>query len=86
MTVLYFSAAWCGPCKVFKPILQQTSAELGISVNYVDVDSNGAMAQQYGINSVPTLMIVNPNTNQVVKRQSGAMSKSALTQFLSSAR
>ena len=86
MRVLYFSAAWCGPCKVFKPVLQQTSSELGIPVSYIDVDSNGPMAQQYGINSVPTLLIVNPVTSQVVKRQSGAMSKPALTQFLSSAR
>jgi thioredoxin 1 len=86
MRVLYFSAAWCGPCKVFKPVLQQTSSELGIPVSYIDVDSNGPMAQQYGINTVPTLLIVNPATDQVVKRQSGAMSKPVLTQFLSSAR
>jgi len=86
MRVLYFSAKWCGPCKAFKPVLEQTSAELSVPVQCIDVDTNGNAAQQYGINAVPTLLIVNPNTGQAIKRHSGAMSKSALTQFLSSAK
>jgi thiol-disulfide isomerase/thioredoxin len=86
MSVLYFSATWCGPCKTFKPVLQQTSTELGIPVNYIDVDANGAMAQKYNVNSVPTLLITDA-TGNVVKRQVGAsISKHALTQFLSSAK
>ena len=84
--VLYFSIKTCGPCKLFKPVLQQTSSELGIPVSYIDVDSNGTMAQKYGINAVPTLLIVNPVTDQVVSRQSGAMSKPVLTKFLSLAK
>ena len=86
MSVLYFSATWCGPCRSFKPLLQQTSTELGIPINYIDVDANGAMAQKYNVSSVPTLLITDA-TGNVVKRQIGASAgKYALTQFLSSAR
>jgi len=86
MSVLYFSATWCGPCRSFKPLLQQTSAELGIPISYIDVDANGSMAQKYNVSSVPTLLITD-TTGNVVKRQIGASSgKHALIQFLSSAK
>lgn len=86
MAVLYFTANWCAPCKAFKPVVQQTSAELSVPVNFIDVDSNGPMAQQYGVNNVPTLIVVDPITQKIIKRHSGAMSKPALVQFLSGAR
>ena len=38
MTVFYFSAPWCGPCKMFKPVLQQVASELGIAINDINVD------------------------------------------------
>jgi len=86
MSVLYFSAQWCGPCKTFKPVLQQTAAQLGVAINYVDVDTQGSMAQQYNVNSVPTLIIIDDTTNQIKHRSSGAMSASQLTNLLSMAK
>lgn len=83
--VLYFTATWCGPCRSFKPMLQQTSTELGIPINYIDVDANGDLAQKFNISSVPTLIITD-FAGRTVSRHSGAnMSKQALSQFLSSA-
>jgi thioredoxin 1 len=79
--VLYFTAAWCGPCKMFKPVVEQVSAETGVSINYVDVDQQGALASQYGISSVPTIIV--ENNGSVVYRNSGVMSKPQLTQVLS---
>jgi len=79
--VLYFTAAWCGPCKMFKPVVEQVSAETGIGINYVDVDQQGALASQYGISSVPTIIV--ENNGSVVYRNSGVMSKPQLTQVLS---
>jgi thioredoxin 1 len=86
MSVLYFSANWCSPCKAFKPVLQQTAAQLGVAINYIDIDTQGSMAQQYNINSVPTLIIVDDTTNQIKHRSSGAMSASQLTSVLSMAK
>ena len=78
--VLYFTAAWCGPCKMFKPVVEQVSAETGVSINYIDVDQQADLAAQYGISSVPTILV--ENGGSVVYRNSGVMSKPQLTQVL----
>ena len=79
--ILYFTAVWCGPCKMFKPIVQQVQAELGVSINIVDVDQSPDLTHKYSINSVPTIIVENNGT--VVYRNSGVMSKPQLTQVLS---
>ena len=79
--VLYFTATWCGPCKMFKPTVQAVSAELSVGINYVDVDQQKDLAQKYGISSVPTIIV--ENDGNVVYRSSGVMSKPQLSQVLS---
>lgn len=79
--VLYFSAAWCGPCKMFKPVVQQISSELEIGIVYVDVDQQRDMAMKYNVTSVPTVVV--ENDGNVVYRNSGVMSKPQLSQVLS---
>lgn len=79
--IYYFSAVWCGPCKMFKPTVQAVSSELGTNVNYVDVDQQKDLAQRYGISSVPTIIV--EDGGNVVYRNSGVMSKPQLTQVLS---
>lgn len=79
--VLYFTAAWCGPCKMFKPIVQAVSAEIGVGINYIDVDQQPDMAQRYNVSSVPTIIV--ENGGSAVYRNSGVMSKPQLTQVLS---
>jgi len=78
--VLYFTATWCGPCKMFKPTVQAVSAEVGVGINYVDVDQQPDMAQKYNISSVPTIIV--ENNSNVLYRNSGVMSKPQLTQVL----
>lgn len=79
--VMYFTAAWCGPCKMFKPVVEQVSAETGVGISYIDVDQQRDLASQYGISSVPTIIV--ENNGSVVYRNSGVMSKPQLTQVLS---
>lgn len=79
--ILYFTAEWCGPCKMFKPTVQAVSAEIGVSINYIDVDQQKDLAQRYGISSVPTIIV--ENGGNVVYRNSGVMSKPQLTQVFS---
>ena len=52
----YFSAVWCGPCKVFKPIMKELSDE-GYDIEFIDGDDNQDLAVQYNIRSVPTTII-----------------------------
>ncbi len=55
-TMKYFSAIWCGPCKVFKPVMTEIASE-GHSVQFIDVDEQQSLASQYGIRSVPSVVI-----------------------------
>lgn len=76
--IVDFHALWCGPCKVQSPILKELAAELGdkVRVIKIDVDQNNAMAAQYKIQSVPTLIVF--KNGKPVWRQSGVVTKAAL--------
>lgn len=54
-----FWAAWCGPCRMMNPILEQYSNEntLGVQVSKVNVDEQQELAMQFGIRSIPTMLI-----------------------------
>jgi len=54
-----FWAEWCGPCRVLGPVIESLSKEYDgkIKVAKVDVDANQQIAMQYGIRSIPTVML-----------------------------
>jgi thioredoxin-like negative regulator of GroEL len=53
---LYFTAAWCGPCKVLKPKIEALSNELPITI--LDVDANQITATQYSVRNIPTVIMI----------------------------
>ena len=55
-TMKYFSATWCGPCKSFKPIMNEIAGE-GHSVQFIDIDQQQDLAAKYNVRSVPTVII-----------------------------
>lgn len=56
LTVGYFTAPWCGPCRMLRPVLEQLEAENeGLTVTRIDVDSFPEIAKEFQIMSVPTL-------------------------------
>ena len=55
-TIKYFSATWCGPCQTFKPVMNEIASE-GYSVQFIDIDQSSAIAEQYNVRSVPTVVI-----------------------------
>ena len=55
-TMKYFSATWCGPCKTFKPVMNEVAGE-GHSVQFIDVDQQQDLAARYNVRSVPTTII-----------------------------
>ena len=79
-TVKYFTATWCGPCQRFKPIMQEVANE-GHSVQFIDIDSQGALARQYNVRSVPTVII--EQNGSEVNRLIGATSKQVILENLS---
>jgi thioredoxin 1 len=85
LTVLYFTATWCGPCKMFGPVFSQVQTEYAGKVNMtkVDVDQtqNHNIVQTHLISSVPTLVFLKDGV--VVNKRSGVMTKSELSQLVS---
>ena len=71
-TMKYFSATWCGPCKTFKPVMNEIAGE-GYSIEFIDVDQEQNKATKYGVRSVPTVVIEENGIE--VDRFVGSMSK-----------
>jgi thioredoxin len=73
-----FYATWCGPCKVMGPVIEELGKELEgkARVLKVDVEKNQAVAGQYNVQAVPTLIIF--KDGQIVWRNAGTMPKPAL--------
>jgi len=78
-----FWAEWCGPCRMVSPILDEISAEHGekLTIVKVNVDEEPALAQQYGITSIPALQVF--QGGEVVKSIVGAKPKPQLLADLS---
>lgn len=84
LKLIDFYADWCGPCKIMKPIFSQVEKELGDKVEFVqvDVEAEGAKAQQFGVMSIPTFVIL--KNDKEIDRRMGAMPKEALVDWLNS--
>lgn len=84
LQLLDFYADWCGPCKVMAPIFDEIEKKYEGKIEFkkIDVESQGDLAQQYGILSIPTFVIL--NDGKMVDRKSGAMPKEVLKQWLDS--
>lgn len=77
-----FFATWCGPCQTLSPILKQVKDELGDSVSIIkiDVDKNPAIAAQFQVRGVPTMLLF--KNGKQVWRQSGVLSKNELINII----
>ncbi|MBW7936911.1 MAG: thioredoxin [Flavobacteriales bacterium] len=77
-----FSAEWCGPCKMMAPILKELADKVGDSVSIIkiDVDRNPQAAAYYGIQGVPTLILL--KEGNILWRQSGVMPVHQLEQII----
>ncbi len=73
LVLVDFFATWCGPCKAMHPVLEQLKQQLGdrLRIIKIDVDKNQAVAAQYQVQAVPTLMLF--RGGRQLWRQSGAV-------------
>jgi thioredoxin 1 len=70
-----FHADWCGPCQMLEPTIQTLARESAATVAKVDIDAQQAIAQQYGVRSVPTVMLF--ADGEAVQRIVGVRDRSA---------
>jgi len=68
----YFSAPWCGPCKMFGPVMDRVSSQ-GIPVKKVNIDYEPDVITKFGVKSVPTVILV--ENGEEVSRFVGAKSE-----------
>lgn len=77
LVLVDFFATWCGPCKILAPALEELD---GVDVVKIDVDECPNLSRQFGIMSVPTLMIF--KNSELKAKQSGALPKPMLEDWI----
>ncbi|MBO4404759.1 MAG: thioredoxin [Treponema sp.] len=79
-----FWADWCGPCRMMAPVLEELAEENAgkIKICKVNVDSNPALAQKYGILSIPNFILF--KNGSIAGQRAGACPKEELLEFVNS--
>ena len=81
MKVLKFYADWCGPCKGLSQVIKNAGDKVTLQIENVNIDENIFMAQEYKVRSVPTMVIVDNEGNEI-SRKVGSMNEEQLLEFL----
>ena len=81
LVLLDFWAVWCGPCKMIAPILEEIAAEReDVVIGKVDVDSEMELALEFGVASIPTLVVI--KDGQPANKAVGYMPKASVLKLL----
>ncbi len=75
--ILRFTASWCGPCQGLA--LNLETASLNLPIEVIDIDIHNDIAQEYGVRSVPTLVMLDENTE--IKRLIGSRTVNQLQEW-----
>ena len=81
ISLIDFYADWCGPCRMVLPIIDEIAAERAdLLVGKVNVNDNPELAREFGVMSIPTLIVM--KDGKIINRASGAKSKSQILEMV----
>ena len=81
ITMVDFWASWCGPCRMVSPVIDEIAGERSdIKVGKINVDEQPELARQFGVMSIPTLIVM--KNGQIVSKAAGARPKNAILALL----
>ncbi len=80
--VVDFYADWCGPCRMISPVLEEVAQEMSVEIVKVNIDHASDVATQYGVMSIPTLMIF--KNGEKISTSVGAASKARIIDWINS--
>lgn len=81
MKMLKFYAEWCGPCKALTRVIGTAGEKVTIEIENVNIDENIFLTQQFKVRTVPTMILVDLNENEI-KRHVGLVNEEKLLEFL----
>ena len=81
--ILFFNAAWCQPCQVLKPVIEQLSRE-GINVRNVNTEYDAQFTEKYNVKSIPTLIITDMGGNEIKRTAAGGWTKEQVLNWFNS--
>ena len=79
-----FYADWCGPCQMMAPVLKEVAQEMGdkVKIIKIDVDKNQPIAQQFGVRSIPNIILF--KSGKIVANKAGVLTKRDLISMVNS--
>lgn len=78
--IVDFYADWCGPCKMLSPVLEKISEEENIDIVKINVDNEQELAREYGIMSIPTLIVF--ENGKEINKNIGLCSKQDIKEMI----
>jgi thioredoxin 1 len=80
LKIMYFTAPWCGPCKIMSPMVDEVVRETGVIVEKVNADDSPKIAELYSVSGVPTLIFI--KDGNPIHRHTGIMPKPKLLNLI----